>query len=197
MAAIAVLACAPVTVRAGLLAEHLTGSFSAATTLGGVALGADTHYSIYAIFDASANQYPFPDFGIYPVLSLNLTLAGHGTYAGVPGTDLNVFLGRNDQASAGFSDADPTKGFGYVFNFVTPSFDPHAPFYTTFDLFHHSFSDPGYVIDLVGVPGGLVVNGLGSTPGSASITAVPEPTETAAVIGLVLGAFALVRRGGK
>jgi len=73
------------------------------------------------------------------------------------------------------------------------SFDATAPSANTYSTpignaeYHYSLS-------LVGVTGGLANMRFGTTAVTASISAVPEPAEYAAVTGLALGVFALVQR---
>ncbi len=202
LAALAALALAATTARAQFfLVENLTGSFSPNTTLDGVALGGDTAFSIAATFNAdpSANQITsVVGAGSYSVTALTLTLAGHGTYAGIPSAGLNVVLLDTNGAghyAAGLADLSGGTGFFDVFGSTTPALDAHAPSATTFVGFLVPSDTFPYTIGLVGIPGGLVINDLGGDILTASITAVPEPAEYAAVAGLGLGVFALVRRG--
>ena len=76
---------------------------------------------------------------------------------------------------------------------TTPTLHVATPAPTVFSGYVGNFAF-SFSLPLTGVPGGLVSHGS-SGPVSASITAVPEPAEYAAVAGLALGVFALVRRG--
>lgn len=81
------------------------------------------------------------------------------------------------------------------FNAVTEPYDADAPGPVTFSVFGGFFPTSfTYTLDLEGVPGGLVIGETGTAIPTASITAVPEPSEYAAVVGLALGVFACVRR---
>lgn len=203
LAVLAALAVAATATRASVfLTEHLTGSLPADTTLGGTALGADTPYSITATFDAdpAANLYPGNlGFGAYPFTSFSITLDGIGTFAGVPGSYPAAIFFDLNYAQSGAGILAGNGNIGHTFSGVSSAFDATAPSPVTFTPPSISYISGEDVtpISLLGVTGGLVVPPVSDTRGAtptASITAVPEPSEYAAVAGLALGVFALVRR---
>ena len=192
-AALAALTIASTTAQAGLFNFNNTGSFGSSTTLGGVALGADTPYSLTATFDDAS--VGFSGFDQFPVTALSLNLTGHGTYTAIPDSNLTVYLSSSGGYRAGLINS--TAGFGYVGSFSSSSnvsFSSSTPSPTIFSNFQGLSDSFPYGISLVGVSGGLSIQSFGATPMTASITAVPEPAEYAAVTGLALGVFALVQR---
>ena len=90
-AALAALTIA-ITAQAASFDLNYTGSFNSSTTLGGVALGADTPFSITAAFDGdpSGDKEGGSGHGLFQVTTLSLTLIGHGTYTAIPDSNLNV-----------------------------------------------------------------------------------------------------------
>ena len=179
------------------LVENLTGSLGANSTLGGTPLGSDTPFSLTAIFDASLDLDPTVGQGRYSISSLSVTLAGHGTFTGIPSASLNVFLFDSlaFQPAAGLANETLSMFYLPFFNTVTSPYSADAPTPVEFSAFGGYFPTTfSYQLDLAGVPGGLVITEFGSAIPTASITAVPEPSGYVALAGLALGAFALVRR---
>ena len=184
-AALAALTIASTTAQAGLFNFNNTGSFGSSTTLGGVALGADTPYSLTATFDDAS--VGFSGFDQFPVTALSLNLTGHGTYTAIPDSNLTVYLSSSGGYRAGLINSTAGSSSNVSFSSSTPS----PTIFSNFQGLSDSFP---YGISLVGVSGGLSIQSFGATPMTASITAVPEPAEYAAVTGLALGVFALVQR---
>jgi hypothetical protein len=169
--------------EAGLLVENLTGSFDAATTLGGVALGADTAFALQASFDTSTGSSFGNGIQYFSVISLTIDIAGHGTFIGIPSSALNVLLidPSSFLGAYGVGLFDPNNsGFYYSFSTATPLITAAAPTATTFSGPMENNAD-GYTISLVGVTGGLAItdNSLGTAVATASLTAVPEPSSLA------------------
>jgi hypothetical protein len=82
-----------------------------------------------------------------------------------------------------------------AFDTASPAFSASAPSPTQFSSFL-DYDPPTISIDLEGVPGGLVINDLGSVP-SASISSdsTPEPsTLSLAGLGLLVGLIVFARR---
>lgn len=182
------------------LTENLTGSFNAYSTFGGTAFGANTPFSLTATFDAdpSANELPgYAGLAVYPITALSISIGGLGTFAGIAGSSLNVVVSDPNFAgrySAGIGDSVAHLGIYSFFNSSSASFSATAPGPADFSdpyLFENTLP---YTIDLVGVSGGLTIEGTGFATSTASITPVPEPAEGVAAAGLALGAFALLRR---
>jgi hypothetical protein len=205
--ALAVLTIAATTAQAGLFNFNYTGSFNSTTTLGGVALGADTPFSIVATFDSSVNYGFFNTlgYGVYPVTALSLSLSGN-TYTAIPDSNTTVIfwddLNTPPSFAAGLyyntTGGTSLKAFNDYFSTQSnSSFDPTAPSANTYSTptVGAGFAQD-YSLSLVGVTGGLANMGFGTTDATASISAaaVPEPAEYAAVTGLALGVFALVQR---
>ena len=201
-AALAALTITTTAAHAASFDLNYTGSFNSATTLGGVALGADTLFSMVATFDSSVNYSNFTGMAAYPVTALSLTLAG-STYTAIPDSNLTVIITDNTFNSnqyyiglylnpTGSINQELYSRFGAQSN---SSFDVTAPSANTYSGYFAA-SSFNYSISLVNVTGGLANANLGSTTPTASITAaaVPEPAEYAAVTGLALGVFALVQR---
>ena len=195
-AALAALAIAAAAAHAASFDLNYAGTFDSSITLGGTPLASSTPFSITATFDGdpSLNKFTrFPGTGIFEITALSLTLTGYGTYTAVTGPDLNVYLGMS---SAGLSDRNGLMNrVSSLFNNKSDSsFNPATPSPVSYS--DNSFSMGLYTIPLSGVTGGLAMGGLGIFSATASITAsaVPEPSEYAAVTGLALGVFALVQR---
>jgi hypothetical protein len=181
-----------------MLVEEYTGSFGPTTTLGGVALGADTGFSIQAEFDPTTNVFPNTGIGIFAVTNFTIDIAGKGVFTGIPTADLNVLLidpsGIDNQYLGGLSNSDGTLGFDAHFNTATPPFNAKTPTPSTLSDFTGNGQLFPYNISLVGVSGGLVVNDLGNaipTVALVAASAVPEPSSlalagTAALAGLGL-----------
>jgi len=201
-AALAVLTIAATTVHAASFDLNYTGSFNSSTTLGGVALGANTPFSIVATFDSSRN-YDHNGGGLYSVTALSLSLPGN-TYTAIPDINLRVLMSdanwNRNEFTIGLFNSNPLAIFSSAFATQSnSSFDDGAPSANTYSghLYNTSVGSPGLPsISLVGVTGGLANMDFGSTTPTASISAaaVPEPAEYAAVTGLALGVFALVQR---
>jgi len=206
-AALAVLTIAATTAHAASFDLNYTGSFNSSTTLGGVALGADTPFSIVATFDSSVNYEGYGGgVGLYEVTALSLSLPGN-TYTAIPDINLCVLMTDATYNSIKFSTGlyNVNEDSPFYSNFVTQSnssFDVAAPSANTYSGHVNNISSalftgvPPLSISLVGVTGGLANLDFGSTTPTASISAaaVPEPAEYAAVTGLALGVFALVQR---
>jgi len=192
-AALAALTITTTAAQAGLFNFNNTGSFGSSTTLGGVALGSDTPYSLTATFDdASVRGSSFNQF---TVTALSLDLTGYGTYTAIPDSDLTVYLRSSGGYGAGLVNSAVNRGYyGDFSSSSNGSFSSSTPSPTIFSNFQNTPSGLPYGISLVGVSGGLSIQSFGATPMTASITAVPEPAEYAAVTGLALGVFALVQR---
>ena len=199
LAALAALALTTTATQASVfLTEHISGSFDAVSSFGGTAFGSDRPFTLSATFDASAGVPEATGVALFPTTGFTLDLPGIGTFTGNP-ADVNVVLG---DSSGLFFDGIPVAGMFFVnhgsgaaypaFSTTTPTLDVTAPAPTVFSGNIGSFAF-SVSLPLTGVPGGLVVHGA-SGAFSASITAVPEPAEYAAVAGLALGVFALVRR---
>ena len=215
--ALKLAALATTAAQAALLHLHYSGDLSSDTTLGGAPLGVDTPFSITATFydgspslasgiiertfdDGSTQE--FPDFYLFPVTALSLTLAG-STYTAIPDANLNVAL------TGGAGRQGPFMGLGngdmsrftisrfYFGSILNSAFDPSQP--NAMDYHDGSPESPyvrgPYNISLVGVSGGLSIAEVADW-GRVSITAdaVPEPAEYAVVTGLALGVFARLQR---
>ena len=187
--------------QAGLFNFNYTGSFDSSTTLGGVALGADTPFSMVATFDSSQNYGYAGSIGVgnYQVTALSLTL-GSSTYTAIPDSNLTVrvsdvrydydfLVGLHYNLSVGPAQ----EMFSYFGMQSVSGFDATAPSANTYSGSEGSYSS-GYSLSLVGVTGGLAHMDFGTTTPTASITAVPEPAEYAVVTGFAIGVFVLVRR---
>ncbi len=186
------------------LVENVSGSFSADSTLGGVAFGSDQPFTLSATFDASAGTLVATGAAYFSTTTFTLNLPGYGTYTGDPVHLSPLLLDPSNTVFAGLTFAG--MGFDLVgssftsgimlpaYITTTPVLDVTAPAPTVFFDYIGSAAF-AFSLPLSGVPGGLQVTGA-SGPVSANITAaVPEPAEYAAVAGLALGAFALTRRG--
>ncbi len=185
------------------LVENISGSLSADSTLDGVAFGSDQPFTLSATFDASAGTPAAAGAAYFSATAFTLELPGHGIYTGDPVHVSPLLIDASNTVYPGFSFAGmgfdvvsgsaTSGGILPVFSTTTPVLDVTAPMPAVFSDYLGSLVF-AFSLPLSGVPGGLQVMGAVG-PVSASITAVPEPAEYAAVAGLALGAFALMRRG--
>lgn len=74
------------------LALDVAGVFGPTTTLGGTAFGADTSFAFRAVFDSTHELFHTPGAGIFAITGFTVTIAGHGTFTGVPNIDLNAVI---------------------------------------------------------------------------------------------------------
>ncbi len=188
--------------EAGLLVENFSASFGPTTTLGGVALGADTPFAYQATFDTSTGVSIGP-FEFYAVTSFTIDIAGT-TYTGIPNPSLNVMLADPSTLGAYIVGlADPSfvtggPGFFAAYGVASdPSFSAAAPTPSTFSVFEGPAPQLPYSIPLVGVTGGLVISDYANVLPTASISAVPEPSSfaLAGTAATVAGLSGLVLRG--
>lgn len=175
-----------------------SGVLEATSTLGGTAFGASTLFTFQAGFDSSA---PI-DFGgggggaIYAVTSFSIDITGYGTFTGVvPDADLNVLV--LDPSFSGFYalglvSGDLSNGFYGTYDTATPPFAGNAPIPSVLSGYLGTASG-SYTIQLSGVSGGLVINGIENH--TAALVAVPEPSSLLLFAsGGVLFGLAAVRR---
>ena len=194
------------TTRAQLLNENIAGTLSADTTLGGVALGKPTPFSLTATFNADPSANLNPDggpqaglgpYGVFPITAFQISIPDHGgIYTGITGSSLNALVGLIPMPVIGLGNNDLSSFAGEDFLEPFPvNFKMPAP--TRFEYPVGSFfrgPAEGYQVDLIGLPGGLSLHAFSSVS-SASITAVPEPTtKVLALVGLGLVALVLRRR---
>lgn len=195
LTALAALALATTTAQAAIfLTENMAATLDGTTTFGGVALGSPTAFSFEAVFAADPlfnEAADAPGIGIYPIISLSVTIAGQGTYAATLDTPLFTLL--LDPANslypvpfAGLFGSD-NGGFYSAFLSTTPVLDAHAPSPVVYGSYLATLYGDPLTIGLNGVTGGLVISG-GLANVSASLT-VPEPATYALVSGLTLVAF--------
>src|SRR5262245_35057658 len=78
--------------RAASLTENLTGFFGPTTTLGGVALGADTAFTLQAVGDTSSGVTIVPGLDVYAVTNFTISIAGKGNFTGIPDINTKIFL---------------------------------------------------------------------------------------------------------
>ena len=154
------------------LGAKLTGSFGSATTLGGIPLGADTAFSLTAIFDGhpSANVGTASGYALFPITSLLIVL-GDQTYIEIPGASLNlIFFSELGRHVIGLADGkELTRCYFQIYHDAKPDFLPSAPAPVEFS--GNAFDcQREYPIQLLGVPGGLVIHQVGSALSTASIT---------------------------
>jgi hypothetical protein len=198
--------------KADMLAMEATGAFGPTSTLGGAAFGADAPYSFHAVFDPAKDRNPAPGdgAGYFRAAQFTITIAGYGTFAGVPNDDLNVALldptYHLSINAAGLLTSRGEPFFLDTYSAVVPPFDPHAPTPATFLGYRRTLSGFPYVVPLAGGAGELVINDVGDAPRTASLVAVPEPSSLvlAGVGGLALFGTGFIRllgyawrRGGK
>jgi len=173
--------------EAGPLALEATGAFGPTSTLAGSPFDVDTPYAFRAVFDPTDDVRPTPGAGFFRVTQFTITIAGHGTFAGIPSDGLNVVLldpsyepmngePLNAYAAGLVNAVGGTPFFLDIYSAVTPPFVPHTPTPTTFLGYIDTLSGFPYVIPLAGGAGELVINDVGDTPRTASLVAVPEPS---------------------
>ena len=165
--------------EAGLLALDASGAFGPASTLGGIAFGADTPYSFRAVFDPAEDRNPTPGDG-----AGYFRHAVHDHDRGV--RDLRGHPQRRPERRAARPDLPPghqRRGVGHLPRRPLlprcllrgrPSVHPHAPTPTTFQGYLTTLAGFPYVVPLAGGEGELVVNDIGDTPRTASLVA-PRP----------------------
>ena len=176
----AMAALGSVQAQAAGLALDVTGEFGPTTTLARSPFGGDTPYSFHAVFDPTNEVFHMPGAGIFPITQLTLTIAGHGTLAGIPNIDLNaVVLDPNYHLgvyAAGLVDHTATSFFLHAYSAVSPPFRPEAPTPATFLGYLKTESVFPYVIPLAGGVGDLAIRDFGDAVPTASLVAVPEPS---------------------
>lgn len=176
--------------RAAFLTENLAGFFGPTSTLGGVAFGADTAFTLQAVGDTSSDVTVVPGLDTYAITSLTISIAGKGTFTAIPDFNTRIFLADlnlDPFYQVGLVNSTTSGGFGAAFSNATPGFNAATPTSSTLSNFlFYTISGP-YQIALTGVTGGLVVNDIGSGAQTASIlVGVPEPASLAmTTLGLV------------
>jgi len=190
--------------QAADLALDITGDFGPNTTLGGTALGMNTSYSFHAVFDPSNEVFHMPGAGIFPVKEFAITIAGHGTFIGIPNSDLNaVVVDPNYHLGfygAGLVDLTATAFFLQQYSTVSLSFNPASPTPTTFiDYLGTAHGAFPYVIPLAGGANALAIYDFAGTVFTASLVSVPEPSSPSLAILCILAYLSRVgasRRSG-
>jgi len=167
------------TVSSSYILKH-TGYFGPTTTLNGVALGAETAFTIHATFDTTTNLAPVsagPGLGVYAATA-SFEISGKGTYQSAPGADLSVWLLSPSQDksfyAAGIANraGDPAE-FG-IFDSATPHFTAGAPTATIFSDWTGSFpNNPSFSILLGDGTSTLMVDDLGEGTATAEVIVVP------------------------
>ena len=168
---------------------HYTGSFGPTTTLNGVALGAETAFTIVATFDPATNLAPLPPgsgIGVYAA-TVSFTIEGHGTYQSAPGADLTVWLLNPTEGfapfyGAGIGDQLGQYGFYPAFDGATPQFSAEAPNSTVFSGYLASQESLPFTIPLGDGTSSLVVKDLGSITPAAEIIARTPVTLTSVTV---------------
>jgi hypothetical protein len=165
------------------LSLNISGSFGPTTTLSGIPLGVATPFAFSAVFDRSQELFHTDHVGIFAVTQFTVTIAGHGTFTGIPNENLNVAI--SDPAyppvmsySAGLVNRMASSFFLDKYSTVSTPFDPHMPTPTTFvDFLGREAGAFPYVIPLAGGTGELAINDFGSSVPLASLSPVPEPLQ--------------------
>lgn len=184
------------------LTQHFSGTLGSGTTLGGAAVAEDTAFSYSATFDPTTMaDLEAGQAAIFSVTDFSVTIDGYGTYTADP-ANWSVILSDGSAGGpfGGFylsgmvrnSGEPESYGFLNFFSTTTPAFSQSSPAATVFSGYVGTFGSTVITVDLTGVSGGLVFSSI-SGSSAASITAVPEPAETAIAIGIGLAAFALIR----
>ena len=184
---------------AASLSLGYSGVFSADSTLGGVAFGADTPFTFQATFDSTTDTDPGDGIGLFDAV-VTFSIQGFGSFTTDPAGDVNVVLADITSGlpayAAGLVTADQSWGFFRLFFAVTPAIDADVPGPSRFS---------GIVTTAVGVPfviplslgrGDLVINdfvSLGETAEITLTTTTPVP-EPGAVLLFASGAVALLAR---
>ena len=207
LCALALLAATASSHAAALLTLNYSGTFGSTTTLGGLPFELNTPFSFAATFDPAA---PIPDStpGAAGFFATSFTiLINSTTYTATTPSALTVFLAdprylAPSYYAVGLNTGPAPKPF-VLSSFYTgaapayPAFNANTPTPTLFSDFFLQDVDNGFPIALDGVSGGLVINELVGNS-AASLSAVPEPSEWAAISFAVIGlAYAAKRRLAK
>ena len=182
------------------LTLNYSGVFAGSSTVGGSLILNGTPFSFEAVFDSTTDALLDPGVGSFDaVVTFHI---GAATYTSDPAGDVSVQLtdptgNLQGFSAAGLGNAAGTPGFLGVFQTTTPAFDADAPVPTVFSGFAGPNFTLPFVVPLLGVPGGLVINDLVSLGETAEITAapaVPEPTSLLLFGSGALGVLARMRR---
>ena len=179
------------------LTLNYSGVFAGDSTVGGSPIPNGTPLSFEAVFDSTTDASSDPGVGVFEaIVTFHI---GAATYTSDPAGDVSVQLTDPTGNLQGFSAAglgNSGSNFIGVFQTTTPAFDADAPAPTVFSGFvGPNFTLP-FVVPLLGVPGGLVINdlSLGETAEITSGTAVPEPTSLLLFGSGALGVLVRMRR---
>ena len=176
------------------LTLRYTGVFGPTTTLGGVELGAETPFTLVAVFDRSLNVAPMPPgFGVGFFEAAGVfEIEGHGTNYTAVGSGFNVWLINSNESvvpynGAGMGDVAGEYGFFAAFVETTTPFSGELPTPTEFTNFSQVMAPRlPYTVAIGDGTSNLVVNDLGEGAVTAVVTAGGGPPVGAEVT--VLGA---------
>ena len=180
------------------LTLNYSGAFAGNSTVGGLLIPDGTPFSFEAVFDSTTDALPDPGVGSFDaVVTFHI---GAATYTSDPAGAVSVQLTDPTGNLQGFSAAGLGNAGGNfigVFQTTTPAFDADAPVPTLFSVYAGPNFTLPFVVPLLGVPGGLVINdqvSLGDTAEITAAPAVPEPTSLLLLGFGALGVLARMRR---
>lgn len=202
LCALALLAATASSHAAALLTLNYSGTFGPTTTLGGspFGVGTTTPFSFAATFNPAAPVSSVPGYAAFTASSFTILIKGT-TYTATTPSALTVLLADprafpppTSLYVVALNTGKPTFVLSSFFTGAAPTFYADTPTPTVFSGFDNQQLDEGFQIALDGVFGGLVINDLVGTS-AATLSAVPEPSEWAAISFTVIGlAYAAKRR---
>ncbi len=172
---------------------NYSGTFSAGSTLDGVAFGSDTPFTFSAAFDSATDPEHVTGNGLgifHAVVTFDID--GFGVFTSDPAAGVFVLLGDLDIDSnflVGLVGPAVATGFLAEFSTATPAFDADVPTPSVISGFVGSSFGFPFAVPLSGGAGDLVIGGVASLGTMAQLAQVPEPSS---LVLFSIGGIALI-----